>query len=497
MTAPAARMTRALAALACLVLSAASVAAPAKLPSYNVELRETSVSGISSGGYMAVQFHLAHSSVVRGVGVFAGGPYNCAAGDINQAVATCMEGTPDAAAALEAAKRFAAAGKIDPLSVIARHKIWLFSGYNDGVVRRPVVEQLYRFYMRLTDRGNIFYQNGLRAAHSQVTADYGAACDFTGGNFISDCDYDGAGMLLQHVHGALRKRAPGSLSGKVIEFDQGEFVEGVAWKSGLANTAYAYVPAECAALKPCRVHVAFHGCKQYAGRVGDAFYRRSGYNGWADANGIIVLYPQTVAGFWPFNPNGCWDWWGYTGEDYATQGAPQIKAVRAMLDRLAGRFKPDMEPDRPLAAPSDVVAPDRTATSVALAWSAASGASGYEVRRRSPGGAYVKVNRAPVTGTSFADSGLQPDTGYEYQVVALKEGERAESATVPARTAGPAPACDPYFTDNLTHVNRGRAYVLWGRAYAIGSNEPMGWWNVFTETALVKEGARYRVGTCP
>jgi hypothetical protein len=27
---------------------------------------------------------------------------------------------------------------------------------------------------------------------------------------------------------------------------------------------------------------------------------------------------------------GCWDWWGYTGPGYR-----QIRAVRAMLDRLA------------------------------------------------------------------------------------------------------------------------------------------------------------------
>ncbi len=33
------------------------------------------VSGISSGGFMAVQFHVAHSSTVGGAGVVAGGPY--------------------------------------------------------------------------------------------------------------------------------------------------------------------------------------------------------------------------------------------------------------------------------------------------------------------------------------------------------------------------------------------------------------------------------------
>ena len=72
------------------------------------------------------------------------------------------------------------------------------------------------------------------------------------------------------------------------------------------------------------------------------FVRHAGYNRWADANRIIVLYPQTIArygwGGWPtnfvFNPNGCWDWWGYTDALYHTHEGPQIRAVKAMLDRL-------------------------------------------------------------------------------------------------------------------------------------------------------------------
>ena len=43
------------------------------LPPHNINLSQTSLSGVSSGGYMAVQFHVAHSSIVRGVGVIAAG----------------------------------------------------------------------------------------------------------------------------------------------------------------------------------------------------------------------------------------------------------------------------------------------------------------------------------------------------------------------------------------------------------------------------------------
>ena len=59
------------------------------LPSFDVDTGETSVSGLSSGGYMAVQFEVAFSSSVKGAGVIAGGPYFCAQGDVIRATTVC------------------------------------------------------------------------------------------------------------------------------------------------------------------------------------------------------------------------------------------------------------------------------------------------------------------------------------------------------------------------------------------------------------------------
>lgn len=59
----------------------------------------------------------------------------------------------------------------------------------------------------------------------------------------------------------------------------------------------------------CRLHVAFHGCRQFAESVGTVFVEHSGLNAWAESNNIIVLYPQTVnSDVLPFNPKACWDW---------------------------------------------------------------------------------------------------------------------------------------------------------------------------------------------
>jgi len=91
------------------------------------------------------------------------------------------------------------------------------------------------------------------------------------------------------------------------------------------------------------VHVALHGCLQTLDDVGDQFVRLAGYNRWADSNRLVVLYPQVIKragwtfGTWSFvwNPNGCWDWWGYTGPLYHTKEGPQIRVLKAMLERLS------------------------------------------------------------------------------------------------------------------------------------------------------------------
>src|SRR5580698_3496740 len=49
-----------------------------QLGKYLVEPGKSSVSGLSSGAFMTVQMHLAHSSSFCGAGIIAGGPFRCA-----------------------------------------------------------------------------------------------------------------------------------------------------------------------------------------------------------------------------------------------------------------------------------------------------------------------------------------------------------------------------------------------------------------------------------
>lgn len=111
------------------------------LPSFNVGIDATSVSGLSSGGYMAVQFDVAFSSSVKGAGIVAGGPYLCARGDQSTATSVCScvfgfcpsVGAIDTPGLIRATDQNAGRGAIDPTANLAEHRVWLFSGTADTV----------------------------------------------------------------------------------------------------------------------------------------------------------------------------------------------------------------------------------------------------------------------------------------------------------------------------------------------------------------------------
>jgi hypothetical protein len=323
-----------------------------KLPALGAVLDQTTASGISSGAYMAGQLQLAHSRLVVGVAIIAGGPYGCAESlfadampgpgtqllNLSKAINGCMQdsllpwGVPNPGALAARAKRHAAGGQIDPIDGVVTDRVYLFSGRNDRTVESSIVAAAAEFYRALgVPVANIQHISNLPAGHAFVTERTGEACERTGAPYVVACNYDQAGALLAHLYGSLAPRA--SLPrGEFRAFDQREFTRDLSGH-GLADEGVVFVPESCRRSARCRIHVAFHGCGQNRGAVGDAFVRQTGYAEWAETNRIVVLFPQTSV--LPMNPQGCWDWWGYTGSEFTTKAAPQIVAVKRMLDRLA------------------------------------------------------------------------------------------------------------------------------------------------------------------
>ena len=340
-------------------------------------------------------------------------------------------------------------GDIDATHHIAGQKIYVFSGYNDAVVNRTVTDATYRFYLHyLSDRnrGNLFYQTAIGAGHSQVTLSYGLDCPDNQDYFIDRCNYDQAGIILQHIYGALQPRNDGEPTGRLLVFDQREFTSPTSPASySLAETGYIYMPALCAAREPCRVHIALHGCKQNYEAIGDRYIRHAGYNEWADSNHLIILYPQTIAGNpatnfgTPLNPYGCWDWWGYTDFNYAVKAGPQIATIKSMLGRLThGHVSTGTLRVPDDTAPKGLRINDVSDTAAALAWTSIEGVRTYTVYRANG----ADQNFAPigtVAGPSFSNSGLSPATSYAYKVTASVNGSEGPPSPVVTATALPAP----------------------------------------------------------
>lgn len=326
-----------------LVLSASLVlitvsarSAPAPLPRLGASQEGMSVSGLSSGAFMAVQYQVAYSASVVGAGVVAGGPYFCAYSLPGNALLCMGWGlvAPDPTPLVLAAQDFAQHGQIDPLSNLKRSRIYVFSGTNDLVVNQPAVDATVAFFQRVgVPPSNLMYVKNVPAGHAVLTPNFGNSCAENASPYINQCTvkkkkYDQVGEIFTQIYRTVAPPAM-KLSGQILSFDQSEFTTPL---SSMADEGYVYVPARCSAGVSCRIHVAFHGCGQSAQSVNDDFYTKTSYNAWADSNDIIVLYPQVNIAL--DNLGGCWDWWGYTGGSYALKNGVQMQAVHTMVERL-------------------------------------------------------------------------------------------------------------------------------------------------------------------
>lgn len=301
-------------------------------PSFDIDPTRITVSGVAAGAYMAGQLHVAHSRIFSGVGLIAGGPYWCASGSTNKSLGPCMNGGDVGLEELRAYVTEQVAGStIDPLDNLVDDKAWVFHGTLDTIISKDVPAAATSFYGSFLAPANITFVADIEAPHGVPTLDVGAVCDSVVTPFLNACNYDAAGALLEWLVGPLSPRV--TATGELLAVAQPG-----ADDADMLASALLYVPASCANGETCGLHVALHGCRQSVEFIGDAFAAGAGYNEWAEANDLLVLYPQVaISKTAPSNPLGCWDWLGYTGESYATKTGPQIVVIKATLDSLAGR----------------------------------------------------------------------------------------------------------------------------------------------------------------
>lgn len=365
-------------------------------PRLNIDPDGVTISGISSGADFAVQYHVAYSALVRGVGVFAGQPYHCAVTrfplDVlqppNPSVPVCDGCPPNRTLIYDHCKNHpqwvevtrlkayaaaqAAAGAIDdPSAHLPWARVYLYHGTKDPCYLNGSMVQTEAFYAQyLRDpAAQTRFKRDVPSLHCIPTDGYGTACGVEGlPHGIEDCGYEGTADALQHLYNdSLVAPTSPPVEGNLVPFDQTRYMgpgpSGDASSArfpGLWDHGWIYVPTACrgsggsdkgkgaATAARCRLHVFFHGCGMaYASPVGPSgahdvfgytYIEHAGFRGWAEANNIVVVYPQ-MGGF----KNGtlqerifCWDSYAQTGADYALQSGLQMATVRRIMRAVAG-----------------------------------------------------------------------------------------------------------------------------------------------------------------
>jgi len=312
----------------------------AALASATVDPSTLTVSGISAGAAFAVQYQIAHSSKVRAAGIVAGIPFYCAQGLSVMGAFSCMDSplTINIAELNAEINMSASIGLVDPVANIEKHAVMLFSGIYDSVVNHGTMELLAVQYLELGVHNIRTYFN-YSAEHAWITNYWGNSCGTLGLPYINNCGLDFAGEFLRmawkHMGESFNEHRGTFNTTNLRAFSQTTFgADGLT--NSLAATGYYYVPSKCGAnsSKRCHVHLNFHGCTQDVGSVGTDYVKYTGLNEWAEANDIIVVYPQAVPNALLDNPNACFDWWGYAGPGYANKDGVQMQIFESMMNYL-------------------------------------------------------------------------------------------------------------------------------------------------------------------
>ena len=297
--------------------TAASAAQIQPLPKLSIDPAGISISGLSSGADFVVQFQVAFSATVKGVGVFAGQPYHCAVtrfkGDplvspclgthyhsalnaTNKTVQGCTKDTPapavpycyncppggltllydhckrypelvDVDLLLGYARAQSKAGTIDALGNLSGTRVWLYRGTKDKCYLKGSVEASEPFFTKLG--AHVAVNLTTPSAHSWPTKSFGTPC---GGGVIEDCAYDGPGAALQHIYEHKLQPPVDANPALLRQFDQTPFWsdsdnfgnetynETTPHVTGFAPAGFVYVPTTCKTGAKCRLHFSLHGC---------------------------------------------------------------------------------------------------------------------------------------------------------------------------------------------------------------------------------------------
>ncbi|HTX85532.1 MAG TPA: PHB depolymerase family esterase [Streptosporangiaceae bacterium] len=325
------------AALAAAIITATLVAATAPAQAQSglpaLDITGVYVTGVSSGGFMATQLQVAYSATIDGAGIVAAGPYDCGQGNVID-FATC-----DIGASLPTLEQQAVTwsneGQIDPISDLTGKPVYVYHGTLDPVVNDLVANSGVDFYQHFG--ASVEDHSTDPAGHGWPTPDGVLPCSVTSPPFLINCGDDPEGEMLTHWLGSVNPPNTGSPEGTLSSFSQDLYAPGGdAPALSMDNDGLLYTPPACEAGAACKLVVALHGCLSGRYLLGEEFPELANLDAYADTNNLVILYPQAIASVIPYNPEGCWDWWGYDGPNFAVKSAPQMVTIMNMVTALGG-----------------------------------------------------------------------------------------------------------------------------------------------------------------
>lgn len=293
---------------------ALSLPAFADAPKPKIDNSKITVSGVSSGAFMAQQLHVAYSDIFSGMGSVAGGPFFCAQNmkpaDIATIKQQCMMGIGadlTAATYITKAKELSNNGTIASIDNLKNDKVFIFNSQADQVINPLLGNASRLFYSEFMSSRDIkawanipsygpFYPiaHGMPTAKSMFDAyenigDSATPCapsnsqqyswfpnQLLRGNdpWMYHCNYgflpgyDLGKDILWHLYGEMKSTKKLD-EANLYQFKQADYVSDLDTDQalndhGIGTTGYAYVPESCkSGDKDCKLHVALHGCQQF------------------------------------------------------------------------------------------------------------------------------------------------------------------------------------------------------------------------------------------
>jgi len=306
----------------------------------NIFRDQITLSGFSAGGSMAIQTHLSHSSMFSGLAVFSQVFYHCGHRSLIEFGIRCSKtglglfpyGVSNSIAD---AKNLEQKGLIDPLANVAKQRIFIWTGDLDIYIPPDMVKKNLEFYNAIgVDPNEIQFTFFRNATHLIPTDDFGPPCNEDAGHsmYLGNCNYPGIYHALSYIlkNDSLQKTVPDL--GQLKMYNQSAFYpDGDIKDVAMGTAGFIYIPKQCEEQR-CHLHLNFHGCNEWPPHIAEQYILHSGFLPVAEANGIIVIFPLTTKV--PKNMDGCWDFYSYTGPNFATKTGAQIQVIKRMLDKI-------------------------------------------------------------------------------------------------------------------------------------------------------------------